>query len=406
MMKGRTYALALAILLGATLLGGRAQAQQSVVRAVLFYSPTCSHCHYVITEVLPPLAEQYGAQLQIVGIDISNPAGQALYQGAIEHFNIADAQRGVPTLIVGTTVLVGSSEIPAQFPGIIAQSLTAGGVQWPEIPGLTEALATSEPTPPSTLTASAEQTSAPTTGAPASALSQSEPEPATLTNDVLEQPKANLIAPNAAAVLGSVPLTETLMSKLGRDPVGNTLAVLLLLGMLAVLVFAVIRIVRAWAGGVRVLALSQAAGWRHWAILGVGLIGLGVSIYMAFIETTRTAAICGPVGDCNTVQQSEYAMLFGWLPIGVLGVLGYGAILMAWAGQQWGGENLRRVAATALLGMVLFGIMFSIYLTFLEPFVIGATCVWCLTSALCMTLILVVLAGSMPNQTPPAQSMA
>ncbi len=40
-----------------------------------------------------------------------------------------------------------------------------------------------------------------------------------------------------------------------------------------------------------------------------------------------------------------------------------------------------------LLGLYLFGTVFSIYLTFLEPFVTGATCAWCLTSAM-MILIL------------------
>jgi len=37
--------------------------------------------------------------------------------------------------------------------------------------------------------------------------------------------------------------------------------------------------------------------------------------------------------------------------------------------------------------MTCFGIAFSIYLTFLEPFVIGATCAWCLTSAIVMTAL-------------------
>jgi uncharacterized membrane protein len=36
--------------------------------------------------------------------------------------------------------------------------------------------------------------------------------------------------------------------------------------------------------------------------------------------------------------------------------------------------------------MTLFGTLFSIYLTFLEPFVIGATCAWCLSSAVIMTI--------------------
>ena len=41
----------------------------------------------------------------------------------------------------------------------------------------------------------------------------------------------------------------------------------------------------------------------------------------------------------------------------------------------------------------LLGTLFSIYLTFLEPFVIGATCAWCITSALVMTLIFWAAAG-------------
>ena len=39
-------------------------------------------------------------------------------------------------------------------------------------------------------------------------------------------------------------------------------------------------------------------------------------------------------------------------------------------------------------GLVGAGLAFSIYLTFLEPFVIGASCAWCLTSAVIMTVLL------------------
>ncbi|MEA3350259.1 MAG: vitamin K epoxide reductase family protein, partial [Chloroflexota bacterium] len=104
------------------------------------------------------------------------------------------------------------------------------------------------------------------------------------------------------------------------------------------------------------------------------------------VEITRTEAVCGPVGDCNTVQQSPYARLFGILPIGVLGVSGYVAILVAWAFQHYGPENWRTLAAQGVWAMTLFGTLFSIYLTFLEPFVIGATCAWCLASAVVITM--------------------
>jgi len=49
------------------------QTPQPVVRAVLFYSPQCGHCHHVIEEVLPPLVQKYGAQLEMVGVDVSTP---------------------------------------------------------------------------------------------------------------------------------------------------------------------------------------------------------------------------------------------------------------------------------------------------------------------------------------------
>ena len=44
--------------------------QEAVARAVLFYSPTCPHCHKVMTEDLPPLVERYGDRFVIVGVDV------------------------------------------------------------------------------------------------------------------------------------------------------------------------------------------------------------------------------------------------------------------------------------------------------------------------------------------------
>src|SRR5512143_3226013 len=75
-----------------------AQADEPVVHAVLFFSPTCSHCHKVMTEDLPPLMERYGSRLQILTIDATQPAGQALYKVAIQKYAITDQRRGVPAL--------------------------------------------------------------------------------------------------------------------------------------------------------------------------------------------------------------------------------------------------------------------------------------------------------------------
>ena len=44
--------------------------------------------------------------------------------------------------------------------------------------------------------------------------------------------------------------------------------------------------------------------------------------YLTYVETQLVQAVCGPVGDCNAVQSSSYARLFGVLPVGVLGASG------------------------------------------------------------------------------------
>src|SRR4030043_151836 len=85
----------------------------TVVHAVLFYSPTCGHCQYVITEVLPPIFEKYGDKLSMVGIDISQSGGHTLFLNALIYFNLDHG--GVPFLVVGDSFLVGAIDIPEQF---------------------------------------------------------------------------------------------------------------------------------------------------------------------------------------------------------------------------------------------------------------------------------------------------
>jgi uncharacterized membrane protein len=169
------------------------------------------------------------------------------------------------------------------------------------------------------------------------------------------------------------------VERFSQDLVGNFLSVLVLLGMLASLIAIVYRFVKKPAQSVAVA--------NHWAVPLLAVIGLGVASYLSFVEITQTEAVCGPVGDCNVVQSSQYARLFGLIPVGLIGMFGYALILVFWLAGHYGPETWRRPASLAVLGLALFGLLFMVYLTFLEPFVIGATCAWCLTSAVIMTLI-------------------
>lgn len=303
------------------------QAQAPVVRAVLFFSPTCPHCHKVMTEDFPPLQEKYGDQLQIMEIDITKTEGSQLYQLAITAYDIPQERLGVPALFVANTHLVGSDEIPAMFPTMIENGLQQGGIDWPPLPGITPLVETFE---------------------------------------------KNLAS--GTSTTSSLSMGE----RFALDPVGNTIAVIVLVGLVGTFILA------AYAFTNRI----KLTPWPEWVIPVLVVIGLFVAGYLTYIETTHTEAVCGPVGDCNTVQQSEYALLFGFLPVGVLGLLGYVAIGIAWFIKNKGVETMAKQSALAIWWMALFGTLFSIYLTFLEPFVIGASCAWCLTSAIIMGLVL------------------
>jgi uncharacterized membrane protein len=80
-------------------------------------------------------------------------------------------------------------------------------------------------------------------------------------------------------------------------------------------------------------------------------------------------------------------MLFGVLPVGLLGLLGYVGILTGWLISRFTSGQISRLAVIAVFAMAFVGTLFSIYLTTLEPFVIGATCAWCLASAINITVL-------------------
>jgi uncharacterized membrane protein/thiol-disulfide isomerase/thioredoxin len=361
-----------------------AHAQAPVVRAVLFYSPSCPHCHKVITEDLPPLFEKYGDQLQIVGVDTTTASGQALFIAAIQQHNIPPENQVVPMLFVGDQILLGSLEIPEQLPRLIEQYLAQGGMDWPDIPGLREALEASQPeetpTPeqpsPSAMPALAGQS----TEAPQSGTLQAGQAALSPTTTPAPPAATSPIPGSASAGLALSDSPASLTERLARDPAGNTLAIIVLLGMILSLGGAIPRLINSARR-----ARSKKLSWVIPVLCGIGLLVAG---YLAYVESAEVRAVCGPVGDCNTVQQSAYARLFGVLPVGVLGIAGYIAIGMAWAVNRIGDWHASSLAWAALAGMALFGVLFSIYLTFLEPFVIGATCVWCLISAVIMTLLL------------------
>jgi uncharacterized membrane protein len=353
-------------------LGRTVYADEPVIHALFFYSPSCPHCHTVITEDLLPFLDKYGDQILILGINTYTEMGNEL------HFDIPQERLGVPMLIVGETVLVGAYEIPQLFPEIITKGLVSGGIDWPDIPGLAqllkdETIAESNENNPKedgieeNIDADKEDNTS------SADINQDE----FVEERVSQKEQSSIVTSDIG---DPIVTTEnmTVFERFMQDKTGNSISTLVLFGMIFSVVFA----------GVIVLRSNHVLNqWPNWFMTILLIIGLAVAIYMAYVEVTRAEAICGPVGDCNTVQQSPYAFLFGLIPIGLLGVLGYLVIGIVWLFSIMGPSRWRKISLFSLWGLLLFGTLFSIYLTFLEPFVIGATCAWCLTSAIVTTLL-------------------
>ena len=117
----------------------------------------------------------------------------------------------------------------------------------------------------------------------------------------------------------------------------------------------------------------------------LALAGIGVATYIAVAESGGGAPKClVGGGGCETVANSQYAHLAG-INVAVIGIFGYVLVLAA----AFVPGDLGRFGGflTALIG---FG--FSVYLTYLELFVIDAICQWCVASAILMALSLAVAA--------------
>jgi uncharacterized membrane protein len=311
------------------------------VRAVLFYDPGTSHADELLSFFLPGLYERYGTRLAVSGIDLSQPAGEKAYRAAAESLDLAPQPPKEPVVVIGDRAVVGLVAIAGalgdDFENIAGDP---NAKRWPSISAVEDLV-------------------------PAG----------------VEQIKRRMTAEgkDAAAHSAGRSLSD---QHAASHQIANNLAIAVLLGMVVAVMHSFARLRR------NRRVTGRAA---QWALVVTLLAGLGVSAYTAYTALADVSPMCGPVAGCAAVQDSDYSRLFG-VPMGVLGLVGYSAILLTsllarHLSPQGGGWHwLPWILA-------LFGVLFSLRLTALEPFVIGATCVWCLGSAVSITLAFWLLSG-------------
>jgi len=117
----------------------------------------------------------------------------------------------------------------------------------------------------------------------------------------------------------------------------------------------------------------------------LAIAGIGVAGYLTYVHYNQGALVCG-IGDCEIVQSSKYAKLFG-IPIAILG-LGMYLTLLGLLIARLRRPDIADVATAGIMAILLAGTIYAAYLTYLEIWVIKAICQWCVISAIITVLLL------------------
>jgi len=124
-------------------------------------------------------------------------------------------------------------------------------------------------------------------------------------------------------------------------------------------------------------------------VAALALAGIFLAVYLLLYKLGMIGELTCSVGSCETVNTSKWATFLG-LPVAGWGVAFYAAVFvlsLASTHERYA-DSLQ--ASVVLLVVLATGLVFSIYLTWLELFVIRVICQWCVVSAilvLCMFIL-------------------
>lgn len=125
----------------------------------------------------------------------------------------------------------------------------------------------------------------------------------------------------------------------------------------------------------------------YWASVALTVLGTLVSIYMTVYKLTSNNAMCLGSGDCSTVNASAYSMIYG-IPVALVGVGGYLAmlgVLLLEPRNKFFAAN----GPLAVFGLAIGGFGFTLYLVYVEAFILKAWCPFCVTSQISMTILFI-----------------
>ena len=148
---------------------------------------------------------------------------------------------------------------------------------------------------------------------------------------------------------------------------------------------------------------TEAAGSRVRVVLNtiaavISLAGLADAVYLTVVAITGETAACGGSAGCIEVLGSPYARIAG-VPVAYLGVLGYFAAFSFATFAGFGSKRSQRLFAWTV------GAMFAmtLWLLYVQAFVLHAFCRYCLFSAAFTFLLAGLVVAGLPSPSSEDQ---
>jgi uncharacterized membrane protein len=141
----------------------------------------------------------------------------------------------------------------------------------------------------------------------------------------------------------------------------------------------------------RAVGRPSPSRWFQLTTFVLSLAGLGVSIYLTIVHyASPKLLVCSDKGaiNCEKVITSPESMVFGVLPVAVLGLAFY--VFMVAINSPWAWRSRLPLLWWARVAAAVTGIGFVLYLLYAEIVEIGNICLWC-TSVHVITFLLFVL---------------
>lgn len=128
--------------------------------------------------------------------------------------------------------------------------------------------------------------------------------------------------------------------------------------------------------------------WIRIIIFVLGLCGFMVAKHIRNHKVKDKPLVCMVGFDCHAVVHSDYSKFFG-VPVEIFGMIYYALVSISYLFFIFMRDSMPVTLIGFLIMISLTAFLFSVYLIFVQIFILKKGCSWCIVSALISALIFI-----------------